>query len=405
MLLFGGKTLDRQFEKRPKTVTFCTKCVVSNQRPRITFDENGVCSACQYARLKHNVIDWGERGKMLEDLLDRHRSKDGRYDCVIPGSGGKDSAYVAHRLKYKHGMHPLTITWAPFVYTDTGWQNYVAFKDHGFDTLLFFPNGILHRKLARLAFELHGDAWDPFAYGQKNYAFHTALRFKIPLIFYGESGEIEYGGSSKNLTKPFESPKDFKDLYYKGSSLEALVEHGLEKGVFSKKEIADNPFEFYKTPPAADMQKLNPEMHWMSYYTKWVPQENYYYAVENTGFTANAARSEGTYSKYASLDDQTDGFHFYLAFIKFGIARATSDAAHEIRDGHLTREEGVALVKRYDGESPKKYFPEFLRYLGITETDFNDVVELYRGFSSHLWKKVKGEWKLTHNVWRGGTDD
>lgn len=399
------KTLDKQLEKRPKKVGYCTKCVVSNQRPRITFDENGVCSACGYAHLKHNVINWEEKEAMLEDLLDRFRSKDGSYDCIVPGSGGKDSSFVSHLLKYKYNMHPITITWAPFMYTEIGWKNYVDFKDHGFDNLLFFPNGVLHRKLARLAFELHGDAWDPFAYGQKNYAFHMAVKMNIPLIFYGESGELEYGGSTKNLSKPFETPEDFKDLYYKGSGIDELIDHGLEAGLFTKEEIRNNPFEFYRTPKLELMQKLNPEMHWMSYYRKWVPQENYYYAVENTGFTANPARSEGTYSKYASLDDKTDGFHFYLAYIKFGIARATSDSAHEIRDGHLTREDAMALVKRYDGEFPKKYFHEFINYLGITEEEFWEVINYYRELGPHLWVKQSGEWKLRHTVNKDGTDD
>jgi hypothetical protein len=154
MLLFKGKTLDRQLGKRPQQIFYCKKCVVSNQRPRITFNEEGICSACQYAQIKHHVIDWKKREAMLVELLDRHRSKDGSYDCVVPGSGGKDSSYVAHQLKYRYGMHPLTITWAPFLYTDIGWKNYVAFKDCGFDNLLCFPNGIVHRKLARLAFML-----------------------------------------------------------------------------------------------------------------------------------------------------------------------------------------------------------------------------------------------------------
>lgn len=399
------KTLDKQLENRPKKIVYCTKCVVSNQRPRITFDENGVCSACGYAYLKHNVIDWKEREAMLVELLDRHRSKDGSYDCIVPGSGGKDSAYVSHQLKYKYGMHPLTVTWAPFMYTDIGWQNYVAFKDSGFDNLLFFQNGKLHRKLARLAFELHGDAWDPFAYGQKNYSFHLALKFNIRLLFFGESGEIEYGGSMQNANKPFESPEDHKDLYYKGSGLDELLQHGRQAGLFSEEELANNTFPFYRTPTYEQLHKLNPEMHWFSYYKKWVPQENYYYSVENTGFKANEVRSEGTYSKYASLDDKTDGFHFYLAYIKFGIARTTSDAAHEVRDGHLTREDAIALVKRYDGEFPKRYFKEFLEYLDITEPEFWEVIDFYRELSPHLWVKVNGEWKLRHTVWGGGVDD
>jgi len=152
-------------------------------------------------------------------------------------------------------------------------------------------------------------------------------------------------------------------------------------------------------PDQKKVAELNAQMHWFSFYKKWVPQENYYYAAENTAFQANPdGRSEGTYSKYASLDDRTDGFHFYLAYIKFGIARATSDASHEIRDGHLTREEGVALVHRYDGEFPKKYFKDFLEYLSITESEFWEVINFYRSLSPHLWEKSGAEWKLKHKV-------
>jgi N-acetyl sugar amidotransferase len=222
------KTLDQQLQARPKKVIFCQKCVVSNQRPRITFDEHGVCSACNYAEQKHRVFDWKKREQELWKLLDRYRSKTGNYDCIVPSSGGKDSGYVAHQLKHKYGMHPLTITWAPFLYTDIGWKNYLAFKDSGFDNLLFFPNGKLHRKLAKLAFILHGDAWDPFAYGQKNFAYHMALKFKIKLIFYGENGEAEYGGSLKSATKAYESVDELTTLYYKGSSLQNLLDYGLK---------------------------------------------------------------------------------------------------------------------------------------------------------------------------------
>ena len=404
-MLFSGKSLDRQLEKLPKDIVFCRKCVVSNQRPRITFDENGVCSACNYAHIKHNVIDWKEREKMLLELLDRYRSRDGSYDCVVPGSGGKDSAYVSHQLKYKYGMHPLTVTWAPFEYTDIGWQNYISFKDSGFDNLLCFPNGILHRKLSRIAFELLGDAWEPFAYGQKAYAFQIAQKFGIPLIFYGESGEVEYGGSLKNASKAYETPEDWKEFYYKGSGIDDLVNHGLEAGIFTKEEAHNNPFQLYKPPHQEELQKIGAQMHWFSFYRKWVPQENYYYSVENTGFKANPEHSEGTYSKYASIDDKQDGFHFYLAYMKFGIARATSDAAHEVRDGHITREEAVALVKRYDGEFPKKHFAWFLKYLNISEDEFREIANFYRSRSAHVWKNVNGEWKLRHTVWEGGTDD
>jgi hypothetical protein len=150
------------------------------------------------------------------------------------------------------------------------------------------------------------------------------------------------------------------------------------------------------SPPIEKLDENKTEIHFFSYYEKWIPQENYYYCVENTGFKALPNRNEGTYSKYASFDDKLDGFHYYLAFIKFGIGRATSDTAHEIRDGHLTREEGVLLTRKFDGEFPRKHFHEFLEYCDITEDFFWEIIDSWR--SPHLWEKINNEWKLKYQV-------
>jgi N-acetyl sugar amidotransferase len=397
------ETFDAQLAEF-KPVQFCKKCVISNQRPRITFDSAGVCSACNYAAIKHD-INWKEREQELIDLLSRHRSKDGSYDCLVPASGGKDSSYVAHQLKHKYGMHPLTITWAPFIYTDIGWKNYVAFKDSGFDNLLFFPNGSIHRKLSRLGFEYVGDNFLPFVYGQKAFVFHVAVKHNLPLIFYGESGEVEYGGSIKNMQKSHETPEDWEELYFKGVGVDQLTEIGIQDDTLTKEEVASTAMTFYRPPPLEEIQRAGAEMHWFSYYHRWLPQENYYYALEHTGFEANKGRSDGTYSKYASLDDKTDSFHYYMGYIKFGLGRATSDAAHEIRDGHISREEGVALVQRYDGERPTMYLKETLDYLNLTEERFEEIVEFYRTKSDHLWKMVGQSWRLRHTVSGDGAED
>ena len=144
--------------------------------------------------------------------------------------------------------------------------------------------------------------------------------------------------------------------------------------------------------------KNKTEIHFMSYYHFWDPQENYYYSVKNTGFEANPERTEGTYSKYASLDDKTDGQHYYLSYIKFGIGRATNDASHEIRDGKITREEGILLVKKYDSEFPRLYFKETLEYLNINEELYWEVIDSWR--SPHLWSKVDGVWELNSPIWK-----
>jgi hypothetical protein len=150
-------------------------------------------------------------------------------------------------------------------------------------------------------------------------------------------------------------------------------------------------------PEYESIVKNKTEIHFLGYYKFWDPQENFYYCQEHNGFTPNPERTEGTYSKYASLDDRIDGFHYYLAFVKFGIGRATSDTAHEIRDGKITREEGVALVKRYDGEFPRKYYAEFLEYCGITDQEFHDSIDSWR--SDHLWERRENGWRLKHTVY------
>ena len=153
-----------------------------------------------------------------------------------------------------------------------------------------------------------------------------------------------------------------------------------------------------------ELEKTSFEFHYLGYYLKWEPQEVYYYAVENTGFQPRPFRSQGTYSKYSSIDDKIDDLHYYTTFIKFGIGRATYDASHEIRNYHLTRDEGKALVKKYDGEFPSIYFEEVLGYLEIDPDYFKtELTDRFR--SPHLWKKVGDIWKLRHTVNSDGIDD
>ncbi len=371
----------------PPEVKFCKKCTISNQRPRITFDENGVCSACNYMEYKKKNVDWEQREKELMALCDKHRKSDGSYDVIVPCSGGKDGGLVAHQLKYKYGMNPLTVTWSPLLPTEIGRKNLDAFIDSGFDNILGKPNGMVTRKLTQLAFKHIGDPFQPFIYGQTNFPMKMAIFHKVPLIMYGENGEVEYGGDMKNAFSPTREIADHDKHYFSGLPPEFWEQHGL-----SKADLA--PF---MAPRYQDIMANNTEIHFYGYYTLWDPQENYYYCREHTGFEPNAERSEGTYSKYASLDDRIDGFHYYLAYIKFGIGRTTSDTAHEIRDGKIDREEGCALVKRYDGEFPQKHYQAFLDYAGLTEAEFEEVIESWR--SDHIWKKDGNQWVLRHAVY------
>jgi len=395
--IFERGDLDRRLSNLPKEVKYCKKCVISNQRPRIVFDEEGVCSACRYIHYKENIIDWENREKQLQELLDKHRRNDGYWDVVVPSSGGKDSGLVAHQLKHKYGMHPLTATWVPLIYTDIGYQNFQNFREAGFTNLLCSPNGRLHRKLARLSFEELGDAFHAFVLGQVNYPVYVAIKFGIKLIFYGENGLVEYVGDMAS-DKPYLPVEEWGRTHSKGSTLQELIDYGLKhKDYLSEEDIDESELVFYKPPTLEELKKAGIEgKYFYSYYHKWDPHENYEYAVKHTGYQSNPERTEGTYTRYASLDDRLDGMHYYMRYIKLGLGRAIEDAAHEIRDGRLTREEGVELVRRYDHEFPSKYFKDFLEYLDITEEHCWNVIDSYR--LPHLWEKVNGEWRFKHPI-------
>lgn len=391
----------------PEKVIFCKKCVISNQRPRtfpeykkkssnigtIGFEKNGVCDACKYAEYKKTKIDWQVREQQLQKLLDKYRRNDGRFDVIVPGSGGKDSLFVAHTLKYKYKMHPLTVTWAPHIYTDIGWKNFQHWLWAGFDNILVTPNPQVHRVLTRLAFENLVNPFQPFIIGQKNVAPRVAIQYDVPLIIYGENQAEVHNVFEQNLSPLMDishfTRKSIKeDLHYGGVPLIELSKYGISK----------TDMYLYIPLLRSEVEKAKIKVHFMSYYHDWSPQKHYYYAKKHSDFESNPdGRSEGTYTKFSSLDDRIDGQHYYTMFIKFGIGRATADACRDIRDGFITREEAVNLVKKYDGEFPKKYFKEILEYMGITEKRYWEVINAAR--SLHLWKKMNGEWQLKHAVW------
>ena len=406
----------------PEKVEFCSSCVISNQRPNstvelkhtadskkttIVIDENKICDACKAATIKKN-IDWSEREVQLKELCNQYRSTDGSYDCMIPGSGGKDSFYQAHILKYKYGMNPLTITWAPHLYTDWGWRNFQRWIHSGFDNILVTPNGKIHRLITRLAVDNLFHPFQPFIIGQKCLAPKLALMHNIKLVFYGEN-EAEYGNP---MVDNMSAQRDFKyftaqnqdDIYLGGTSLYSLkTDFGLSK--------AD--LEMYLPINPLQVEKAGIQIHYLGYYLKWHPQEAYYYANKHGNFEASPERTVGTYSKYNSIDDKIDDFHYLTTYIKFGIGRATYDASQEIRSGDIERDEGIALVKKFDGEFPERFAEEIFQYLSIPKEQFGQVSKCFeqpimnREYfedltntfrSPHLWTFSDNKWKIKHTI-------
>ena len=263
----------------PSTVKFCKKCVMSNQRPTsaiefkhnikskkntLNFDDLGVCDACNTASTKAE-INWEEREEELLKLLDKYRKNDGSYDCLVPGSGGKDSAYQAHILKYKYGMNPLTYTWPPILYTDYGyknWKNWIEIG--GFDNVTLKPNGKVIKLLTRLSIKRIFHPFQTFFFGQKNLAPKIASKFGIDLVFYGEN-EAEYGNpiadnNTSLRSKAIYSADNLEDIYLGGTSIKELKE---------KYNLSMNDLYLFLPPTLSDIDNSNINVHYLGYYLKW----------------------------------------------------------------------------------------------------------------------------------------
>ena len=306
-------------------------------------------------------------------------------------------------------MHPLTVTWAPHVYTDWGWKNFQSWIHAGHDNYLMTPNGRVHRLLTRLSTELLFHPFQAFMFGQKSLAPKMALLFNIPLVFYGEN-EAEYGNpisDTENAKRDWSyfTAEDQSKIFLGGVSIGEL------KSDFG---VDQNDLQPYLPADPNQISEKKIEVHYLGHYLKWHPQSCYYYAVEHGGFQASPERTPGTYSKYNSIDDRIDDLHYFTTGIKFGLGRASYDAAQEIRSGDINREEGVALVRKFDNEYPERFIEEMFLYLSLDKKEFPSASAMFENpimdreyfrlltdkfRSPHLWFNESGDWNLRHPVW------
>ena len=387
----------------PEKIIYCKRCLMSNQKPHsvnetthtstslketMKIDSSGACDACNYADYKKNKINWEKRENQLVTMLEKYRKNDGSYDCIVSGSGGKDSVQVAHMLKYKYGMHPLTVTWAPHMYTDAGKKNLESWINiGGFDNLLFTTNGKVMKKLTYEAFKNLYFPFQPFKFGIKFWATKMALKFNIKLVMYGEP-YAEYG--STPLSEAEAPSLDLK--YFVNDSKNIYLGGMLDSELKKKYNFLNNDLLPFMPIRSIDIKNKNVNVEYLGWYINWDPQKAFYYASENCGFMPDDERTEGTYGKYSSIDDKIDGLHYFTHYIKFGLGRCSFDASQEIRNGHITRAEGIALKDKFDGEFPSRYFKTCLDYMDITEDKFWEITDKAR--SEHIWAKKDNDWAL-----------
>jgi N-acetyl sugar amidotransferase len=364
-------------------IKFCATCLMPNSRPRIAFDENGTCNACHTAAAKAE-IDWDVRREEFLELIEKHRGK-GDYDCIVPWSGGKDSSSIAHKLKYEFGLNPLLVTFSPLMPTEVGVHNREALVAAGFDQLLSRPNQKVSQHLARRFFIERGNPkihWDA---GVNSAPIQAAVRYNIPLVFYAEHGESEYGG--KLLSPEHAKMRDVAEV----------LEHqiGDHPSNWVDDEISERDLAPYIYPEVEDVARVGVKAMYFGYFFPWDVVDNFNYIRKHIDFRSwPGGHIDGTFTDYDSLDDKIDNLYYYMQMIKFGFGRASRDASRQIYRGRMTRDEAVEVARKFDEEFPKQYFNEHLGYLGLTEKEFHELVDKHR--NPEIWKFEGNRWKLRY---------
>jgi len=362
-----------------KKIFWCTNCLNMSTRPRISFDERGWCNACQWMEEK-KTLDWSVRQRELLEILEKHRSKSGGFDCVIPVSGGKDGSYVSYQLKHIYGMNPLTVTVTPALSLELGNKNLRNFIDSGYDHIQISPDAHAMRILNRHGFILKGFPYFGWLVAIQAAVVRLAVNLNIPLLFYGEDGEVEYGGSTESKNRPIYDIAYMKRIYLEGGHEKVLRSSGL----------LDSQLYFFLFPTDEELKGKDLNISHWSYFESWDPYRNYLVAKEHCGLQESPETNSGTFTNFAQNDQALYAIHTYMMYLKFGFGRATQDAGIEIRRGAMTREQAINLVRLYDGLYPEEFVETYLDYYQMTREDFDAVLDNWA--NKELFEKVNGRW-------------
>lgn len=348
-------------------------------RPRISFDSEGRCSACVWAERKKK-IDWVQRQKNLEALLDSVRGK-GPYDCLVAVSGGKDGSYVSHNLKKKYGMNPLTVTVRPGLETSLGQKNLAAFINSGYPNILVSPDPVAMQHLNKVGLMEMGFSYYGWLIAIHSCVLRVAINFDIPLIFYSEDGECEYGGDMKHADD---------GIYGVDYMLQNYMEAGYSK-VLEASGLSKDQLYWFTMPTQEELDSKNIRVTHFGYYEDWDPYRNYETAKEYCGLSESSSQNIGTYTNFAQTDQDLYPLHVYLMYLKFGFGRTTQDAGIDVRRGAMTREQAVQLVKMYDNAYPSDYIYTWCEYYGVDSAYLEAVMDKWA--NRDLFDKVDGIWQ------------
>lgn len=344
---------------------YCTRCCVPETQEGVKFDELGICQACQSSEQKIH-IDWVEREKRLAKILSDAKAKAGNnYDCIIPISGGKDSAFQLHVLTRVYGMKPLAVTFSHNWWSETGWYNLQnCLETFNVDHIAFTPNRSLINRLVKRSVEGIGDvSWHDHA-GVGAFPLHIAVKFNIPLLIWGESiAEASGRATYKDPIHTFD-----REYFLKQSAK-------LEASQMAGGEVTEKDLYPFNLPTPEDVDRVGVWGIHLGDYLFWDDERQTEFLRDTYGW--KETEMENTYKRYKSVEDVMSGMHDFTCYLKRGYGRATMQASVDVRNGLLTREEGFELARKHDPERPEA-LDYYLKITGTTEEDFYETMRQKR---------------------------
>lgn len=375
---------------RPPRMDFCRRCVypIVAATP-IKLDSERICSGCRVHE-EQDKVDWAQREAWFRELCDDYRSKDGkRYDCLIPVSGGKDSFYQIHLLKNVYGMNPLLVTYNENNETDVGKRNIQRMKDvFGCDYFNFTPSVAVLKKMNRIGFRRMGDPDMQAHMGINAIPIQVAVRFDVPLIIWGEHGFMNLGGMHS-----YKDMVEYTARYRREHLLRGFDWHDF----VGEEGLREQDLLWAKYPEDSEIERVGVRGVFISNYFGWKQHIHTKLMVELYGFEYNPLPFDRTYSRDANLNNMHDnGVHDYMKYVKFGYGRIADHVSRDIRNGLMTRDKGIELVRQYEGVVPGDIV-RWLDYVGMTRTEFDEIADTFR--DKRVWVRNEyGHW-IKDNIW------
>ncbi len=361
----------------PKTQSIkrCTKCLLPETQETITYDSEGVCNVCRQHEFKKTSIDWETREKEFVELLDQYRNK-GQYDCIIPFSGGKDSTFTVYQLVKKYKVKPLVVTFDHGFMRPTMLQNVEkVVKKLGVDYIKFRPNWQIVKKLMLESLKRKGDFCWHCHTGIFAYPMQIAVKFKIPLVVWGEPS-AEYT-SYYSYDQPEEvDERRFNRFVNLGITADDML--GMVGNGITMRDL--EPFAY---PQLKDLKAINYRSVCLGSYIPWDVKKQVEIIERELDWQENDVEGVPSSYSYEKTECYMQGVRDYLKYIKRGFGRTAHLASIDIRNSRLNQEDAIKLIEENDGKRPAS-LDVFLKYVGLNEDEFNEIALKHQVSPRHL---------------------